>query len=381
MYITMIEFYKVITFSVIIFLAACKGGQEKPMVPQPVSTEDSFNLSFDHDSLIYEEETHFAHMQQLTNGGDNAEAYWSFDDRKLTFQASNPEWGAECDQIFIYDLTSKKDLDHRPPLLSTGKGRTTCSFFMPGNEQVIFASTHLDNDACPPVPERSPGGLYVWPIYSSFDIFISDLDGTIKKQLTHEPGYDAEATLSPAGDKIVFTSTRSGDLELYTMDVDGQNVQQITDELGYDGGAFFSPDGTKLVFRASRPKSEEEKSEYLGLLEQNLVQPTNMELYICNVDGTDMKQITQLGNANWAPYFHPSGEKIIFSSNHKSKRGFPFNLFMINIDGTGLTQITHDDAFDSFPMFSYDGRYLAFSSNRNNGGTRSTNLFIAEWKD
>ena len=179
----------------------------------------------------------------------------------------------------------------------------------------------------------------------------------------------------------MYTSTQSGDLELWTMKLDGSDKKQVTSGLGYDGGAFFSPDGTKLIFRASRPQTEEEIKEYKELLSQGLVQPTNMELYVCNVDGSDLKQITNLGNANWAPFFHPSGEKIIFSSNHKSKRGFPFNLFMINIDGTGLEQITFDKTFDSFPMFSFDGTKIAFSSNRNNGGTRETNLFIADWVD
>jgi len=174
---------------------------------------------------------------------------------------------------------------------------------------------------------------------------------------------------------------RTGDLELYTMNIDGSDVRQVTDQLGYDGGAFFSPDGTKLIFRASRPKTDEEIKEYKDLLAQGLVQPTQMELYVCNVDGSDLTQITQLGNANWAPFFHPSGEKIIFSSNHESKRGFPFNLYMINIDGSGLEKITFDSQFDSFPMFSYDGSKLVFASNRNNNGTRDTNLFVADWVD
>jgi Tol biopolymer transport system component len=197
--------------------------------------------------------------------------------------------------------------------------------------------------------------------------------------LTDTPGYDAEATVSPKGDKIVFTSLRTGDLELFTMNLDGSNVQQVTDELGYDGGAFFSPDGTKLIFRASRPVTEEAKETYLSLLDQGLVQPTEMELYVCNVDGSDLKKITDLGNANWAPYFHPSGKKVIFSSNHASQRGFPFNLYMVNLDGSGLEQISFDDTFDSFAMFSPDGKQLVWASNRNNVGTRDTNLFIADW--
>jgi Tol biopolymer transport system component len=252
---------------------------------------------------------------------------------------------------------------------------------LPGNQEILFAGTHHVQEECPPVPERRPDGLYVWPIYPEYDIFVAGLDGQIKRQLTDATGYDAEATISPKGDRIVFTSMRSGDLELFTMDLEGNDIHQITDAPGYDGGAFFSPDGTKIVFRASRPKTDEEIATYKRLLSEGLVQPTQMELFVCNVDGSELRQITSLGQANWAPFFHPSGQKIIFSSNHRSERGFPFNLYMINLDGTGLEQITQDSVFAAFPMFSYNGKYLAFSSNRNNGGTRSTNLFVAEWTD
>ncbi len=327
------------------------------------------------DDLTYPEEKHFKNLKQLTFGGDNAEAYWSFDDSKLVFQAKNEKWNAPCDQIYLEDF--KRDRKSIAPLLSTGKGRTTCSYFMPGNNHVLYASTHHYDENCPPEPPR--GDKYVWPIYETFDIFVADLEGNIVDQLTDSPGYDAEATVSPNGDLIVYTSTRSGDLELWTMGIDGSNKTQVTFGLGYDGGAFFSPDGSKLIFRASRPKTDEAKKEYTDLLERGLVQPTEMELYVCNIDGSDLKQITDLGKANWAPFFHPSGNKVIFSSNHKSERGFPFNLYMINVDGTGLEQISFDEAFDSFPMFSFDGKKIAFSSNRNNGGGRSTNMFVADW--
>lgn len=228
---------------------------------------------------------------------------------------------------------------------------------------------------------RIVGGKYVWAIFKEFDIFKADLKGNVLAKLTDVPGYDAEATVSPDGKKIVFTSIRSGDLELFTMDLDGKNVRQITHDLGYDGGAFFSPDSKKLVFRASRPKTDEEVKLYKDLLAQGLVQPTNMEIYTCNADGSDLKKITSLGNANWAPYFHPNGKRIIFCSNHHSKSGRQFNLFSIKLDGTGLEQITYDETFDSFPMFSYDGKKLVFASNRNNKGTRDTNIFIADWVD
>ncbi len=328
--------------------------------------------------LHYEKEVNLKNIKQLTFGGDNAEAYFSFDDKNLVFQATNKKWGAECDQIYI--MSTDGHGDKQPPLLSTGKGRTTCSYFMPGNKSILYASTHLGGEKCPEAP-RTLNGKYVWPVFKEFDIFVSDLNGKIIKQLTKHESYDAEATLSPDGKTIVFTSLRSGDLELYTMNVDGSNIKQVTSGLGYDGGAFFSPNGKKLIFRASRPTTAEEVKTYKDLLKKGMVQPNAMELFTCNVDGSDLKQITKLGGANWAPYYHPSGNKIVFSSNHHTESRRQFNLFMINTDGTGLKQITFDKTFDAFPMFSYDGKKLVFSSNRNNGGTRDTNVFIAEWVD
>ena len=328
-------------------------------------------------------ETHLKNIQQLTFGGDNAEAYWSPNGKSLTFQSNNAAWGLNCDQIFamkIADAAGKKD--YKPQLISTKKGRTTCSYFMPDGKHVLYASTHKGGDDCPTTGDLRAGGKYLWPVFETFDIFVADLKGNITKQLTNTPGYDAEAVLSPKGDKILFTSDRSGDLELWTMNIDGSNQTQITFDLGYDGGGFFSPDGSKIVFRASRPKTEAEIKEYRTYLAQHLVAPTNMEIFTCNIDGTDLKQITHLGKANWAPYFHPSGKKIIFSSNHKSSRGYDFQLYMINADGAGaVEQITSESIFNSFPMFSPDGKKIAFSSNRNNGGGRDTNVFVADWVD
>lgn len=331
-------------------------------------------------TLHYPQEKHLKNIKQLTFGGDNAEAYWSFDGSQLVFQSNNKDWGLACDQIFVTSSSKPLDSTEIPQLISTGTGRTTCSYFLPGDSTIVYSSTHLADKNCPPTPKKEDyGNKYIWPIYEGYDIFIADTKGNQLKQLTFEKGYDAEPTVSPKGDKIVFTSTRTGDLELFTMNIDGSDVQQVTFELGYDGGAFFSPDGTKLIFRSSRPKTESEIKEYKELLSQGLVQPTNMELYMCNIDGSELTKITDLGNANWAPFFHPSGEKVIFSSNHKSKHSF--NLFMINTDGTGLEQITYDNVFDAFPMFSPDGKKIVFSSNRNNNGTHDTNLFIADWVD
>ncbi len=331
------------------------------------------------DSTQYAGEKHFKNIQQLTFGGDNAEAYFSFDGKYIIFQKTNPKEGINCDQMYIGKVP-KKGQKFTYKLVSTGKGRTTCGAFLKDKKHIVYASTHLASDDCPPIPDRAKyGNKYIWPIYNSFDIFMADLNGNIVKQLTKEPGYDAEATISPDGKTMVFTSTRDGDLDLYLMDLKTEKVTRITSELGYDGGAWFSPDGTKLIWRASRPQTEADRKEYKELLAQNLVAPTNMEVWIANADGSNPKKVTAFGQANWAPTYMPDSKRIIFASNHEYKRGFPFNLYTINEDGSNLTKVSRDKGFDAFPMFSPNGKKIIFSSNRNNGGTRDTNVFIADW--
>ena len=332
------------------------------------------------DTIHFPGETHFKNVQQLTFGGDNAEAYFSFDGKSLIFQKTNPKEGIPCDQIWMGKIPTEPNETFTPKLISNGKGRTTCSYFYPDGKYVLYGSTHLGGDDCPPLPDRSKyGNKYIWPIYETFDIFKADTNGNIVKRLTKIKGYDAEATISPKGDRMVFTSTRNGDLDIYTMDLKGKHLKQITNTLGYDGGAWFSPDGTKIIWRASRPKTEAEITEYKSFFALNLVAPTNMEVWTANADGSDAKQITFLPSANWAPNFTPTGNKIIFCSNHEYKRGFPFNMYLINLDGTGIEKISRDKGFDAFPMFSPDGKKIVFCSNRNNGGTRDTNIFIADW--
>ena len=246
-------------------------------------------------------------------------------------------------------------------------------------DEILYSSTHHHNAECPPVPDFSMG--YVWPIYETYDVFVSNADGSNLRQLTTEDGYDAEATFSPAGDRIVFTSTRDGDLELYSMAPDGSDVVRLTDRPGYDGGAFYSPDGSKIIWRADYPEEGPELDDYMRLLAEGLIRPGELEILVMDADGSNQRQVTNVGGANFAPYWHPSGEKIIFSSNHHDPDGRDFELYMINLDGTGLTQITYSEGFDGFPVFSPDGRYLVFGSNRNNGDSNDTNVFIAEWVD
>ncbi len=343
----------------------------------PLTTDYS---PFIHDTIQYPEETHFKNVQQLTFGGDNAEAYWSYDSKYLVFQRTNPKEGIDCDRIFIGKVPEKPGdkFEYKP--ISSGKGRTTCPFFTKDGKHIIYASTHLNADECPPVPDRSKyGNKYIWPLYDSYDIFMADLDGKIVKQLTHSKGYDAEGTLSPDGKKMIYTSDKDGDIDLYIMELATGKEKRITNTLGYDGGAWFSPDGKKIIWRASRPKTDEEVKEYKELLAENLVAPINMEVFVANADGSNVKQVTHFGQANWAPAFFPDSKRIIFASNQEYPRGFPFNIYSINEDGTNLQKITHEKIFDAFPMFSPDGKKLVFCSNRNNGGTHDTNIFIADW--
>jgi len=332
------------------------------------------------DSVHFAGEKYFKNVRQLTFGGDNAEAYWSYDGKSIVFQKTNPKEGIFCDQIFVAKVPVTDAQKFTPKMIGTGKGRSTCAYFLPDGKHIIYASTHLGADTCPPVPDRSKyGNKYIWPLYNSYDIFMADMSGKIVKQITSAKGYDAEATVSPDGKKMIYCSDKSGDLELYVMDLKSGKEMRVTNQLGYDGGAWFSPDGTKIVWRASRPKTPEAIKEYKELLAEGMVAPTNMEVFVANADGSNAKQITALGQANWAPNFTPDGKHIIFCSNQEYKRGFPFNMYLIDLEGKGLEKISRDKGFDAFPMFSPDGKKIIFASNRNNGGTRDTNLFVADW--
>ncbi len=328
------------------------------------------------DSLRFAGEVHLRNIRQLTFGGNNAEAYWSFDDRQIVFQSDWSRINAQgCDQIYVMEPT----VSPAYRLASTGKGRTTCGYFLPEG-RVLYASTHASAEACPSPVERQ--GRYVWPIYDTYDIYTSEADGTDIELLIGGEGYDAEATVSPDGKFVVFTSTRSGDLDLWRYERATGALLQLTFDEGYDGGAFFSHDSQRIVWRASRPANER-ATIYRSLLADGLVEPGAMNLFVANIDGTGVRQVTELPGANWAPYFHPSGRRIIFASNFESAGGGRpvFALYMVGIDGGGLTRITRSGTFDAFPMFSFDGTRLLFSSNRNVRRTPSddTNVFIADW--
>ncbi len=322
------------------------------------------------------QETHLKNIRQLTFGGENAEAYWSFAGDRLVFQSTRPPYTA--DQIF----TMRPDgSDVR--LVSPGMGRTTCAFYMPGDQRILFASTHHEGYAPPTPPDRSQG--YVWGIFA-YDLYTVGVDGQDLRRHTDSPGYDAEATVSPKGDRIVFTSSRDGDLDVYIMAIDGTDVKRLTDEVGYDGGAVFSPDGSKIAWRASRPADEEGRAKFKALLDKGLVRPSQLELFVMDVDGSNKRQVTKNGKANFGPFFAPDGKRILYCSNQDCPKGRSFDLYLVGLDGTGTERVTwysndaHDD-FDGFPMFSPDGKRLAWCSNRFNAKPNETNVFVADWQD
>jgi Tol biopolymer transport system component len=315
---------------------------------------------------------HLADTRQLTFGGQNAEAYWSPDGKRLVFQSTRE--GYKCDQIFTMNADDGSDVK----LISTGKGRTTCGYFLKDGEHIIYASTHEAGEACPPSPDRSKG--YVWAVYPSYDLFLATADGKIVEKLTRSVGYDAEATVNWKTGKIVYTSLSSGDLELWVMYSDGTGKKRVTGNVGYDGGAVFNREGTRLVWRANHPAAEAALTRYQDLLKDGLTTPMKMEIFIADADGGNPRQITDFGCASFAPTFTPDGKKILFSSNKHECDGRKFELYMINLDGTGLEQVTSFGGFSSFPEFSPDGKRLVFASDWKAKDRYEFNIFTATWK-
>jgi TolB protein len=337
--------------------------------------------------LRYPGEKHLANIRQLTFGGQSAEAYFSADDKYLTLQhqgqffdpATHKPVGPNipCDQIFTIPVPAPGEKPAQPKLLSNAQGRTTCSYFFPFGDRMLYSSTFAANAACPPPPDYSLG--YVWPIYDTYSIYTAKPNGSDIRLLT-KGGYNAESTITRDGKHIVFTSTRNGDLDIYTMDADGSNVKQLTHELGYDGGPFWSYDGKKIVYRAEHPKTPEEIADYKKLYARGLIRPGNLELWVMNADGSGKHQVTHNGAANFAPYWLPDGKRIIFASNlTNTKDPAGFDLYVVNEDGAGLERITQYPGFDAFPMFSSDGKKLVWASNRNGTVEHETNIFIADW--
>ncbi|KAL1285469.1 Tol-Pal system protein TolB [Trichinella pseudospiralis] len=309
------------------------------------------------ETLLYDGETRLANVVQLTFGGMNAEAYFSFDGKKVLYQGFNPNSTHRCDQIYLLNL---EDLTAGPQLISDGRGQTTCSFFFPDNSSFIYSTTSKTGAECPKSvcdstsPPKDCNNSYIWNIFNGFNILLTDSAGKTH-YLTDDSFYNAEGAVSPDGKSIVFTSTRGGDLDLWLMRLNGTevvNITQLTDITGYDGGAFFSPAGDKIVYRAYHPNTTEEITNYFRLLNYSITKPLHMEIFTMNVDGSDQKQVTNFGYASWAPYFYPDG------------------------NGNNLEQITTNPGLDMFPMFSYDKKKLIFVSSRNSSGF---NVFMADW--
>ena len=348
-------------------LLSLTGMSPRPRAPVPVTAAPA-------DSMIRAGETHFAHLWQLTFGGQNAEAYWSADGTKLIFQSAGRGW--PCDQMFVMDMWTKA-----VTRVSTGRGRTTCGYFFDNDRHVFFSSTHLASDSCPPPPDYSKG--YVWPVDPGYDIFTARADGSDLKRLTTTPGYDAEGTLSTDGKWIVFTSERDGDLDLYKMHPDGSNVTRLTSTPGYDGGAFFSPDGKWICYRADHPV-DSALAEYRELLARHLVRPSTMNLWVMRADGSGARQVTHDQGASFAPFFTPDGKQLIYSSNREDPHGRNFDLYLVDLAGGTPRPVTRDPSFDGFPMFrpggKWDGKWLVFASNRGGRVRGETNLFLAQWR-
>ena len=315
---------------------------------------------------------HLENIRQLTDGGSNAEAYWSPDGKRLIYQSTRPPY--DCDQIFIMNADGSNQ-----HVVSTGKGRTTCAYFLADNRHIVYASTHEAAEKCPPPPDRSKG--YVWGVFPGYDIYLATDDGKIEKKLTTAPGYDAEATINWKTGRIVYTSLASGDLDLWTMKTDGSHKTRITTKEGYDGGAVFSRDGRKLVWRANYPKTPQDMDRYRSLLKDNLTAPMKMELVVAGADGKNARVITDFGCASFAPTFTPDGKRILFASNKHNCDGRNFELFLVNLDGSGLTQVTGFDGFTSFPEFSPDGKMLVYCSDKGAKSRYEFNIFLADWKE
>ncbi len=313
-------------------------------------------------------ERHLRNLRQLTNGGENAEAYFSADGRRLVFQSTRD--GRSCDQEYVMNVDGSG-----LRRVSTGTGKTTCGFFYANDQRILFGSSHALQQACPTKPDPSKG--YVWGL-DPFDIYTAQPDGSDLRRLTNYGVYTAEAVVSPDGRRIVFTSLKDGDLDIYTMNVDGTDVRRLTTTPGYDGGPWWSPDGTQIAYRAWHP-TDSALVVYQSLLRERLVRPNRMELWVMNADGSGQRQITRLGGANFGPSWTHDGKHLIFSSNYKQPRSGNFDLYLVALDGTGLEQVTTHDAFDGFPMFSPDGRSVVWASNRHGATASETNLFIADW--
>jgi TolB protein len=323
------------------------------------------------DKIATEKESkHLTNIHQVTSGLPRAgEGYFSPDGKSIIYQAYPV--GYPFYQIYVQELEGGK-----PRRISPGRGRTTCSYFSVDGKSLLFASSHSDpqlEDTEKKARDLAAQGgkrRYQWDFDPHMDIYSVGLDGTGLKRLTDAPGYDAEGSYSSDGKQIVFTSSRDGDPDLYIMDADGTNVRQITNKDGYDGGPFFSPDNKWVIFRSDRQK------EHM------------LQLFAVSADGKTEVQLTDnLNQVNWCPYFHPSGDYLVWAGADYSQGPGPkskFQLFTLELKNENgklsagdITQVTHELSQDVLPVFSPDGTKLMWTSTRSEDET--SQLWIADW--
>lgn len=302
-------------------------------------------------------------IRQVTYGFAKAgEGYFSPDSRKIIFQAA--PHGKDDYQIYTADLTA----DTKPALVSTGKGKCTCSYFHPDGKSILFASSHLDPSLAHPEhsadkpkgPAYSRSERYRWDFDEHMDIFRADLDGKNLVRLTDTPGYDAEGSYSSDARQIVFTSFRDGNAEIYVMDADGKNPKRITKADGYDGGPFFSPDGKLLIYRSDR------KSNDL------------LQIYVNNVEGTAERALTKNDGVNWGPYFLPDSKRLVYSTSIHGHQNY--EVYLMDIVSGAQERITYVNGFDGLPVISADGKKMMWTA-KGRTADNTSQLFIADFQD
>ncbi|GAC1463843.1 MAG: hypothetical protein NVSMB9_01770 [Isosphaeraceae bacterium] len=314
------------------------------------------------DASVRQEARHLRNIRQITFGFARAgEGYFRPDNKAIIFQASkNADEGY---QIYTMELAPEA----KPKLVSTGKGKCTCSYYHPDGKSILFASTHLDADLDhggqkdvkkKKGPAYSRSERYRWDFDPAMDIFRANPDGSHLVRLTDTPGYDAEGSYSPDGTQIIFTSFRDGDAEIYRMDADGKNPRRITRSKGYDGGPFFSPDGKKIIYRSDRQKND------------------LLQIYLNNPEGTSERALTSNDAVNWGPFFHPDSRHIVYSTSQHGHQNY--EIYLMDTETGRQERVTYREGFDALPVLSSDGLQMMWTS-KGRTADNTSQLFLADF--